>query len=65
MPDQARARRFRYLNDFVLEIFWEKWFDSRSDLEHMCNARILQHAQIRGSLQVTKVQAINYFVHYE
>ena len=64
VPNQARARRVRDGDHFVLQVLRKERLHARGDLKNVRDTCIPKHVEIRGCLQVTKIKTINYFIHF-
>jgi len=64
MANQAWMLRIVHTYNFVNEILGVEWLDPWGYLEHMRYAGIFQGADVRSSLEVAQVEAVNYFIHF-
>ena len=64
MPDKATLGSVCDINDLIFQVFWKKWFYTGGNLKYMRDACLLKCLQIRCTLEVTKVELIEDFVHF-
>ena len=64
VSNQTRLTCVRHRYHFVLKVLWKEGFNAGRHLKDVCYASRLQSVHIRCSLEIAKIQTVDYSIHF-